>query len=1157
MSSLRLILASLFHYWRTNLAVACGVAVATAVLSGALLVGDSVHGSLERIALDRLGRIDDALVTDRFFSAELAGELAGEAARRGCPLDAAPAVLLRATLENPGSQAAARAGRVELVGCDERFWEFGTGRPRNLPGAHEIVLNQPMAQRLGARIGDTILLRLPRQSPIPADTALGKKKETVRMERVVVREIISAEGLGRFGLWPTQRPPQNAYVSLAWLQQSMNEPGRVNAILVANRQCDQTNSRRLPAPGSGEGGEAGTFARDLSDVLRPRLSDYGLRVERAPAGYWTVTCDRMLISPATEQAIVQSLSFVPHPSLTYLANTLYCNGREIPYSTIAAIDFATRPPLGPMLSRDGKPLSPLGVGEIALNSWAADQLRARPGDSVQVTYFEPESVGGQLREKTVSLQLAAVVKLAGLAADRALVPAVKDMTDQLTMSNWDPPFPFDARRIRPADEDYWKQHGPTPKAFVSLATGRQLWGSRFGQTTAIQVAEEGVEPLHTQLERRMDPAAMGFVFQPVRRQALAAAAGTTPFGVLFLSFSFLLIAAAAMLVALLFRLGVEQRARQIGTLLAIGLSRRQVGWLLMGEGFWVAAGGSLLGVPLGVGYAALMLLGLQTWWLPAIGTTLLRLHVTAASLTAGFVGGLAVALLATWLASRGINRLSPRRLIAGQATREGTWRRRAKYETVLPDSNELKRNLLRLLLWLLLFLIATPVAVLLIAGGSVQAIGAGVFFAVGTILLGTLCTSAWLCLQVGATGPAVAVGLGNLARLAIRNAGRNPTRSALSVGLVAAAAFLIVATSAFRVDSRRATPSLASGDGGFALAAESDQPIFQDLGTKAGRTASGFSAANEELLDGVTVTSLRVHAGDDASCQNLYRARQPRVLGLPRQFLARGGFVWAERPRQAANPWLSLATTERPSNVRQPVPVILEKDTANYALGLWGGIGETFSIADGHGRTIELRVAGLLSQSIFQGDLLISEQDFLRLFPETSGYRFFLVESPPQQAPAVARALEQELADYGWAAQTTTQRLADFSAIQNTYLSAFQSLGGLGLLLGTFGLAAVQCRGVLERRGELALLRAVGFRRRTLGWLMLLEHAVLLSAGLGTGLIAALVAVLPHLLSRAAPLPYASLAVTFAAVVVVGGGAGGLAARAAIRAPLLPALRGE
>ena len=78
-----------------------------------------------------------------------------------------------------------------------------------------------------------------------------------------------------------------------------------------------------------------------------------------------------------------------------------------------------------------------------------------------------------------------------------------------------------------------------------------------------------MEDLEKQLSA-IDPAAFGLVFQPVKQQALAAAAGTTPFNVLFLAFSFFIIAAAVMLVLLLFRLGVEQRAGQIGILLAVG-----------------------------------------------------------------------------------------------------------------------------------------------------------------------------------------------------------------------------------------------------------------------------------------------------------------------------------------------------------------------------------------------------------------------------------------------------------------------------------------------------------------------------------------------------------------------------------------------------------
>ena len=223
---------------------------------------------------------------------------------------------------------------------------------------------------------------------------------------------------------------------------------------------------------------------------------------------------------------------------------------------------------------------------------------------------------------------------------------------------------------------YWDRYGPTPKAFVSLATGRRLWGSRFGQTTSIRV--EALPDFSRLLQQRLDPAAMGLTFQPVKRQGLAAAAGTTPFGVLFLCFSFFIIAAAVMLVALLFRLGIERRATEIGTLLAVGLSRRQVGRLLLGEGLAVAAAGSLVGVPAGIAYAALMLLGLRTWWLAAVVTPFLHLYVTAASLAIGCLSGLVVAFAAIWLSVRRMGRLPPRRLLAGQYGQPAALRVRAR-----------------------------------------------------------------------------------------------------------------------------------------------------------------------------------------------------------------------------------------------------------------------------------------------------------------------------------------------------------------------------------------------------------------------------------------------------------------------------------------------
>ena len=427
----------------------------------------------------------------------------------------------------------------------------------------------------------------------------------------------------------------------------------------------------------------------------------------------------------------------------------------------------------------------------------------------------------------------------------------------------------------------------------------------------------------------------------------------------------------------------------------------------------------------------------------------------------------------------------------------------------------------------------------------------------GLALALSLLTLVYLQLRRGATGPAVARGRGNLLRLALRNAARNPGRSALAIGLTASACFLIAAVSVFRVDPARQADDRTSGSGGFTLIGQSQSPIYFDLDTPQGRKETGFDPDQEKLLSSCRFYAFRVKPGDEASCLNLYQPLQPRLLGVGRKFIDRGGFAWADAP-DMANPWQVLAPDVSPAGKdEESVPVVLDQTTANYALNLWNGRGEKWTIQDAHDRQLPLQVAGLLKDSIFQGDLLVGDDDLHRYDPAAVGYRYFLIETPPGQAAAVQQVLQQKLGDYGFLSETTVERLSTLAAVQNTYLATFQSLGGLGLLLGTIGLAVVQWRNILERRGELALLRAAGFPARTLAMLVAIENVLLLLLGLGVGLLAALVAVVPHLVGRGAAVPFGLLGGIFALVLVAGLAASLAAVRGVLRAPILAALREE
>jgi putative ABC transport system permease protein len=299
---------------------------------------------------------------------------------------------------------------------------------------------------------------------------------------------------------------------------------------------------------------------------------------------------------------------------------------------------------------------------------------------------------------------------------------------------------------------------------------------------------------------------------------------------------------------------------------------------------------------------------------------------------------------------------------------------------------------------------------------------------------------------------------------------------------------------------------------------------------------------------------MRVRAGDDASCRNLNLAQTVRLVGVPTEQLAKlGAFTFSstiDHPEDQ-NPWLLLNKEQDD----ETVPAI--GDAATVLWGLHKGVGDKIAYTDGRGRKFDVEIVGLVQNSILQGSLYISEDQFKFRYPDVDGYQMFLIDVQNRDAGDVAKTLTRAMADIGFDLTPAVQELADFNSVQNTYLTIFQLLGELGLLLGSVGLGVVVLRNLLERRSELAVLRAVGFRKGSLHWLVLSEHWLLLGLGLGCGVVSAAVAVLPALLSPGSGVAYDRLAIMLGAVVVSGLLWTWLATVLALRGPLLGALRNE
>jgi putative ABC transport system permease protein len=741
------------------------------------------------------------------------------------------------------------------------------------------------------------------------------------------------------------------------------------------------------------------------------------------------------------------------------------------------------------------------------------------------------------------------VPMMGPAADRDLVPEYPGITDSDRIGDWDPPFPIDLQRVRPIDEEYWNRHRATPKAFIAIERGQQLWSSRHGGLTALRLIPPEGAPLaqvrdeyEHALLGELDPLAMGFAVYDVRAQGLAASSGATDFGEYFTYFSFFLVVSALLLAGLFFKLGIEQRLQEVGLLQALGLDPPAIRRLFVGEALVLAGFGGIIGIAGAIGYSALIMLGLRTWWVDAVGTTALTLHVDPLSLVAGALAVVVVAVASIWWSLRALATASARSLLMGGSSakkgREGF-------------SRDTRENPSRPLF---AAAGAGALAIVLLIGSTLGFIPrvAG-FFGAGALSLVAMLSLASVWLRRGHWGALHGHGRWAVWRLGWRNTAYRPARSVLCIALIAFATFVIVAVEAFKRGDAETLADRHSGGGGYPLLMETLLPIVHDLNDASGRDAMNLPAAGQ--LQNVRFDRFRVRPGDDTSCLNLYQPKNPRIIAATPDFINSGRFGFssslAESPEERANPWL-LLTRDYGEGV---VPVITDANSMTYVLHM--KLGDDFVLPGSSQRPIKLRLVAALSDSIFQGELVMAEAPFVRLFPEWDGYRFFLADAPPAQIPAVTELLESRLSDFGVDVASTADRLAGFHRVEYTYLSTFQTLGGLGLVLGTFGLGAILLRNVLERRRELALLRALGYTQSDFLTMVVAENVLLLIGGLIIGTVCALIAIAPTLVDRGGRLPVETVALLLAGVLGTGLLASLGATLATLRSPLLSALKNE
>lgn len=1092
----KFVFRSLLYYRRTHSGTVLGTALTTAILIGALMVGDSVRYSLQHMVDLRLGNTKFTLeMGNRYFRSDLAGRLA---AILKTPVTA---ILQTEGIVRPEGQQKQAAG-VQVVGVEKTLSELAGGPDLfDALDDFDVLVNAQLAMQLGLQKGDMILLRLRTIDYLPVDAPLARDTHLAVSARFRIKDIAGGDAFGNFNLRANQVVPSTVFISLKAINELMRLDSAANTVLIAGRQGNPITNT------------------ELSAALKTAwmIEDAGLQLRQLPAGQGIeLRSERIFIEPVITET-VESLPQAGIPVFTYFVKNLRSGDRTTPYSFVSGA---------------GEPLLPddLQDHETIINKWLATDLKISAGDSVRLTYYVVAH-GRQLAESSRSFLVKAVVPLTGRYADKSLMPDFPGLADIDNCRDWQPGIPIDLEKIRPKDEKYWDEYRGIPKVFVTLQAAQSMWGNRFGRLTAIRFPDAEIHSLRAELQKAVNPPDLGMKFRDVRRQGIEASTQSVSFSELFIGLSFFVMIAALLLTGLFALASVEQRHEQTGLLSALGLPRSLISRMMIIENGFLVVTGSILGVFLAVFYNIMILEALETVWKGAVGTSALQMKLEWGSILTGMAAGLLMAFFSTYLALRRQAGKNVINLLRGIRT--------SRYG----KSGKEKSKAL-IIAWITL---AASAGIIIMSETGQKA--AGSFFAAGTLLL--ISGLAFLQAAMKRLGRQSSVKYLNIDKLALRNAARHRLRNMMLAGLLAAGLFIVFTVGANRHTELKDWQLRSSGTGGFTLYAETVLPVLYELQSAKGRSRYNLQ---ESLFDSLTYLPFRLHEGDDASCLNLNRVATPQLLGVDPELLwQRGSFSFNRitEEYEKMNPWRVLGK-------RRSDPVL--PGIADETVIVWGlgkSVGDTLTYTDEYGQIFHIKLIAGLANSVFQGNIIISEKDFLEKYPSVNGHRLFLIDTDGAEADRVAGRLSWAMGDLGLDVTPTSKRLMAFNAVENTYLSIFLILGGFGVILGTVGIGIVVFRSTMERRNELALLRAVGFSHRTLKALMVKEHLFLLTMGVLCGALASLLASLPVWLAPGSQLPGLTILIIFLLVILSGTLWTLMATRMVLSQNLISALRLE
>ena len=753
---------------------------------------------------------------------------------------------------------------------------------------------------------------------------------------------------------------------------------------------------------------------------------------------------------------------------SYLANTIEANGSAIPYSFVTASD-----------SYEGEPLSD---NEIILSDYTAKRLQAKPGDTVLISYFRSENMKTLLTDAT-TFRVKKIVPLTALSEDQTLSANYPGLSDTERCTDWDSDLPINMDLITDEDEKYWELYRNTPKAIIAYNAIAGKWSNTYGSATAIRVADTtpDLSGLHAEM----------FGIQRIypREAGLYAAMHGVDFSGLFLALGFFIIISAMLLMVTPLSEMLYKRKEDVNLFKSIGYTHKRIAKIIWMEAAPVVLVASVIGVVVGLLYTSLIMWLLGNVWKGATHTDGFAVYPDTITIVAGLLAGIILSLGLLFI-------MITRNLKDSKFKIRDSKKRGSHFQFSIFNSQLSTHALFPIL--------STLLTAIMIGINFFVIRSIPLFVLAGIVLMGT--AALWGHYLIYRKGAVSSRDRFHSKKMIWSTLFANKRQAILSFFVLTIGVFTVFSVGLNRQGFSDSS-QLRAGTGSYSIWCESSIPIYHNMETQAGREKLSLTTlpADAEILQ-----CLR-HNADDASCLNLNKVSTPTVLGIDMEQLKAADFQ-IEQSLNGQTRDQVFREMQRAKYIEQsqePIyPALVDATVLTW--GLMMNIGDTLYYENNNGGRVAIQLIGTLSNSIFQGNILIDRKLFSEIWKETAGSEVFLLKVDENLKDETITLLSQALNEYGVRISTTNERLKQFNSVTDTYLTIFMTLGGLGLLLGIMSFIIVIRKNLVMRRKEIALYRTLGFTDSRIKQTLYKENILVPLYAIITGVVCSLVGIGSH-----------------------------------------------